>query len=163
MKRKRLYYVPGLISLFGLPILVFCILPKEQKPLTVIRVFLPSDKIPDDGIISFNRYLVFKTIASRKIFEVNLNPQIPLPNKRTTDSLFNLISDKLEKLNLTNDSTVAIKVDIGKSNTFGQVVWLLNQTLIHQLKRWAFIDNSFYFINSSSLPLKKDTVVIGPE
>ena len=99
-------------------------------------------------------------MASRKIFEVDLNPQIPLPNKRTTDSLFKLISDKLEKLSLTNDSTIAIKVDFGKSNTFGQVVWLLNQTLIHQLKRWALIDNSFYFINNSSQPLKKDTVVI---
>jgi hypothetical protein len=150
VKRKKLFYVPGLISLIGLPILVFYLFPKEQKQLTVIRIFLPSDrKSKDENIIRYSRDRVFKTIGSKKIFDVNLNPQFPLRDEGKTDSLYEFLSEKLGKFKLTNDTTIVIKVDFGNSNTYGQVVWLLNQTLIHQLKRWAYIDNSFYFINNS--------------
>ena len=91
---------------------------------------------------------------------MNLNPQFTSRDKGITDSVFRFLSEKLEKFKLTNDTTTVIKVDFGNSNTYGQVVWLLNQTLILQLKKWAYIDNSFYFINNSIEPVKKDSPAI---
>jgi hypothetical protein len=160
MKRKKLFYVPGLISLIGLPILIFCFFPKEPKPLTVIRVFLPSDNSPNDGSIKFSRDVVLNTIKSKKIVEVNLNPQFTLNDKGINDSLFKFISEKLEKLIFTSDTTIVIKVNLGNSNTFGQLVWLLNQTLMYQMKRWAYVDNSFYFLHNNFEPPQKDTAVV---
>jgi hypothetical protein len=161
MRRKKLYYVPGLISLISLPILVFCLFPKGQKQLTVIRMLLPSDKISNDRyVIRYSRDYVLNSIKSKKIIEVNLNKYGPFHETDSLENKFKFISKQLDSLYMSNDTTTVIKVDLGDSSTYGQFVWLVNQTLIRQWKRWAYVDNCFYFLNNKLEPIKRDTSVI---
>jgi hypothetical protein len=73
MKRRRLYYIPGLISVVRLPILLFFYWPKETAAPTCLKVFLPTDRKDDPGMIRFSTGMVYKSLKGKKIVTIDLN------------------------------------------------------------------------------------------
>lgn len=150
MKKRRIYYLPGMISLIGLPLLVWVFLlphPPGQRwnfhqPL---RLFLPSDKKVSRFVRGFSKYNVLADIRGKKILVIDLNETWP-PGY---DSPFikqrkAFIEKTMLELQLLHDTSTVLRVDFGKNNTYGDFIWLVNLAHTYLLKRYAFFDDRFY-------------------
>src|SRR5579872_412662 len=67
MKRRRLFYVPGFISLLGLPILLLIWGPEDPIRPTAMRLYLPSEEKSSPGVLRFNREGVLQALKHKKI------------------------------------------------------------------------------------------------
>ena len=142
MKRKKIYYVPGLISLLGLSIICVLIVikgsqprPHDQRPY---RLLIPSpNKLPN---LSFSENAFLQNIKRKKTFEVDLDELDTL--KRS------FIKRKIEDLQYLHDTTAIVKVNFLDSNTFGDFMWLLTQMHTYKVKRYAFFNNTFYILGN---------------
>src|SRR5579859_2067283 len=106
MKRKKLFYVPGLISLLGIPIIVFCF-SQAYKPskLTSVKLFIPADRKCDDQFISFSKGCFYKSIKDKKIIRVDLNEPSALEQPYLFQHKLDFISREIERLQFTNDTS----------------------------------------------------------
>ncbi len=73
MKGKRLYYIPGLFSIIGLPILLLLIGPGDPDRHTAMSVQLPSDA--EHSPLTFNRDGWFAFIKNKKVETIDLDYQ----------------------------------------------------------------------------------------
>ena len=148
MKRRRLYYTPGLISIIGLPILLFFYWPKATVAPTCLKVFLPTDQKDDPGMIRFSTGMVYKSLKGKKIVTINLDVERFHEEDDRTQYVFykklHFVSQEIERLEFTNDTSTVLKVQLGANNTYGDYVWVLNQLFIYKVKRYAFTDDNFY-------------------
>jgi hypothetical protein len=149
MKRKKLFYIPGIISLIGLPILVYFLIP-SAKPSAVIKIYLLQDTVsgqsPNFSKIHIEDYF-YGSIATKRKIEFDIGPDSPGRNIDKINSEFNLITNEIRIIKKSNDTNTVIKVSFGKLNTYGDIIWLLNQPIIYQLNKWALLDGTFYMIN----------------
>jgi hypothetical protein len=70
MKRKKIYYLPGMISLIGLPLFVWIfLLPHHQAQYWVyskpLRLFIPSDDKATGWVRNFFKYLSSRDTAKK--------------------------------------------------------------------------------------------------
>jgi hypothetical protein len=148
MKQRRLYYVPGLISIIGLPILLFFYCPKETVSPTCLKVFLPTDRKDDPGMIKFSKEMVYKSLKGKKITTIDLDVERFYEGDNRTQYVFiqklHFISREIERLEFSTDTSSILKVQFGANNTYGDYVWVLNQLFLYKVKRYAFVDNNFY-------------------
>jgi hypothetical protein len=155
LKRRKIYYVPGLISLLGLPLLVFFFTPEVKPKNTVLRFFLPLEQSPkNEGPAVFSKESIYGSIKMKKIIAVDLDQEFfSMPNDKY---LFNakrrFIVREMERMQFTHDTTAVLKIDIGESNSLGTFVWIINQTIFYNVNRWAFMDNSFYLQGNAPKP-----------
>ena len=70
MKKKKIYYVPGLISLVGIFVLLLLIWPEDPREYTVLRHYLPSDDSLSAG--GFSKYSVYKVVGNKKVIKIGL-------------------------------------------------------------------------------------------
>jgi hypothetical protein len=64
-----------------------------------------------------------------------------------------LVGKELERLQFEHDTTTALKVVFGDETSYGDFMYVLNLALIYQVKRYALVDNEFYFfINPPPAP-----------
>ena len=161
MRRKNIHYVPGLISLIGLPVLIFIFTPSPAKPKNAVRIFLPSDVKGESGPMRiFSKYYLYKMVKNKKNIQVELDN---LPEERyLTGPKLKFITREIERLKFANDNSFVLKIHLNDSSTVGEFVWMVNQTLIYQLKRWGFADNTFYFFNSLPDTMKEKIPAIKP-
>jgi len=154
MKRKRLFYVPGIISLIGLPVLVYFFIP-SVKPFTVIGIYLFSDRILGQSVnfpAKTRENSFYESISKKNKIEFDIRPDSTGRNIDKINSDFNLISNEIGIIKKLDDTNTVVKVSFGKLNTYGDIIWLLNQTMIHKLNKWALLDGTFYLMN-----FKRDT------
>ena len=159
MKRKKIHYVPGLISLIGLPILIFILSQNPDKAKNAVRIFLPSDEKDESGQMrKFSKYYLYKIVENKKIIQVELDN---VPEERyLTGSRLKFITREIERLKFTNDNSFVLKIHLSDSSTLGEFVWMVNQTLVYQIKRWGFVDDTFYFFNSPPDTVKEELPVV---
>lgn len=157
-RKKKLFYIPGMISLIGLPILVYFFIP-SAKPSTVIKIYLLRDRIYEQSanfsIITMENSFYGPTARKRKI-EFDIRPDSTGRNNEMINFEFNLISNEIGIIKKFNDTNTIIKVTFGKLNTYGDIIWLLNQTMLHQCNRWGLLDGTFYIMNFKSDTSRKD-------
>ncbi len=116
MKGKKLYYVPGLFSIIGLPILLFLIGPREPDRHTSITMRLPSD---DHTAGKFNRDDLLASIKNKKIETIDLD----YPSFVDYDEYYEVVSahrfrfvtQEIERLAFTHDTSTVLKVDLGEN------------------------------------------------
>jgi hypothetical protein len=65
MERRKLYYVPGLISLMVLPIVLLFFSPEERERQTSVRMFIPTDEEPVGEYNQFSKYTVLAAAKKR--------------------------------------------------------------------------------------------------
>jgi hypothetical protein len=169
MKRKKIYYLPGMISLIGLPLFVWIFpAPHHQaqdrvysKPL---RLVLPSDNTTTGWVRNFSKRTFLHDIRRKRILEVDFNEVRSAPYDSLLQYQKALIFQKMSELQFLHDTTAVLKIDFGDDNTYGDFMWLLN--LAHQLmfKHYAFFDNSFYILgNPRPAPTPKDSKADQPQ
>jgi hypothetical protein len=146
MKRKKIYYVPGIISLLGISFLFYFWVPKSNFPATSIRLFLPSDRKDDFQTIGFSKGYFYKSIKGKKIIRIDLNEEYQPQESSLFQAKLNFISREIERLEFTNDTTTILRIDLGERNTYGHFIWVLNQALTYKLRRYTFVDDSFYLL-----------------
>lgn len=148
MKRRRIYYVPGLISIIGLPLLLFFYSPKEAVAPTCLKVFLPTDRKDDPALKRFSTEMVYKSIKDKRIITIDLDVERFSEGDKRTQYVFNqklnFVSYEIERLEFTNDTSSVLKVQFGANNTYGDYMRVLNQLFLYKVKRYAYADNDFY-------------------
>jgi hypothetical protein len=178
MRKRKLYYVPGLISLLGLPILLYFLGPQDPAIQTTIKIFVPSDDTKPDppGFVRFTRHNIYRLLKHKKIVSVDLDDVSP----DNIDELYrfrhlkkmDFISNEIGRRQFTHDTSSVFKVEFGNYCTYGDFVWVLNLTRLYDVKRFVFIDDAYYILATPPprpepiLDIKADPlndVVYGPE
>jgi hypothetical protein len=160
MKRQKLYYVPGFISLLCLPVLLLLSFPEEPVRQTKISLVVPTDEKPRPGINSFSKYGVFQEVKNKHIISVELEKDV-----RYDKGLYNyhakrrLINHEIERLTYTHETTSVLKVNFGETATYGDLISILNQILICGVKRYALVDNSLYIFANEPPPSSQPEVI----
>jgi hypothetical protein len=162
MKRKKLIYVPGLISILGLPILLFFWGPGDPVQLTSLRIRIPTDEKDSGGIKRFSKEGFLELTKNKKLTTIDLGSGSPyivdIKKYPLTDRKFQFVTRAIEQLEFTNDTSSVLKIDLAEGNTYGEFVWLLNQATIYNIRRYALIDNSFYFLANPPVIREPDLV-----
>jgi hypothetical protein len=148
MKRTKIFYVPGMISLVVLPLVFICWtnswMPKEEF---ATRIYLAKDD-PDykkgDLFSQFSGQGIMESIKSFEKTEIYLSvdDSILLPQQ------FDLIFHELQRLSFTNRANEVLIVHMNNETTFAQFVELHNMANIVRMKRWAYWNDAWYFIGS---------------
>ena len=148
MKGRRIYYVPGLISIIGLPLLLFFYWPKEAVTPTCLRFFLPTDRKDNPLMKRFSTEAVYKSIKGKKIITIDMDVvrlcEGDIRTKYVFDQKLNFVSEEIERLEFTNDTSSVLRVQLGPNNTYGDFVWILNKLFLYKVKRYALLGNDFY-------------------
>jgi hypothetical protein len=146
MRRKKIFYTPGLISLLGLYPLLIIYPIGEVKIETYIKFFLASDKkASTEHFVPYSKYNVYEAIKNKKIVYVNVHDNDFNSDGYIHNAKMNFIKSEIERLQFTYDTASVLKIELGDENTYGDFVWILNRALIYRLQRYAFVDNCFYF------------------
>jgi hypothetical protein len=150
MIKKKLYYFPGLISLIGLPIIFFLYPIEDPKESTVLKLNLPASKHIAE--VRFTEDYVRKDIKKRKIKRILLSNHSASPDKRWNrleeEAKWDLITTQFKNLSLTGDTSLVLQVEFDEESFYGDWVAVQNLALIYRIKRYAYLDNSFYFLGN---------------
>jgi hypothetical protein len=153
MRKGKLYYVPGLISLLGLPILLYFLGPRAPKLLTTMRINLPTEDIKPDppGLIRFSKWRTYQMLKHQKIVTVDLGEnnwsEYPLHNFIHLKKL-DFISGEIARRQFTHDTGSVLKIQLGDDCTYGDFAWVLNQAKVYDVKRFVFIDDAYYLFTN---------------
>ena len=152
MRRSRIFYAPGFISLFGLLGLFLFFKPAEQPPLLYerpLRVWLPYDKGPlkyKSGQIRFTKQMIDRDIKGKKLIEIDLDGyELSVSDSGLLHEKKQFIIREFQRMEFTGDTTYVLKVDLGNENSFADFMWLQKEAQRNHINRYAFIDDSFIF------------------
>ncbi len=137
---KKLFYVPGLISLFGLLI----VLPSFYKQQSLINeycltYFSPSNEKEKNSVhYSFSEFYLEKDISGRKKIKFALDDNI-----ETNKTKLAIIRYEALKLKYTEDTSTVVLINLSDSITYGTFVSILDICINDDHKRYASWDNKF--------------------
>lgn len=146
MRKRKIYYVPGLISLLILPVLLLLLGPEDPERLTVLRMNLPSDDTVATEL--FSKRHVYAALKGKKIEQISLNSDnyfLDQGNDYLNERKFYFVRNEMERLQFTHDTSTILKVEFAESNTYGQYITVLNLAKLYHFQRYAFADDAFFF------------------
>lgn len=158
MKKKKLFYVPGLISLIGLPVLLFLFPVEVPIFRNSIKMNLPSDdtrKREDNSIPRFDKADLQRNLLRKKIEHVYLNHYDSYSidfEQYFLNRELTFIGNEMERLQFTHDTSTVLQVSFGDENTYGQFIYLLNLTILDQFRRYALYDDDLYIFPNPPPP-----------
>jgi biopolymer transport protein ExbD len=138
MKRPKLFYTPGMISLLVVPVLFYLYQPIEKKQ-TVLKLSIPMEDKPSPYGLRFSRSVVMAGLKGKKINTVYYNEDHDL-NARKLE----FIEQEALKLQFYHDTTQVIKVHLSSKTNYGEFVQLVNAMYKDNHKRYAWLDDDFY-------------------
>jgi hypothetical protein len=154
MPGKKIFYVPGLISLLGIPILFYLYRPADKPVQTVIKLFLPFDSIPDDRLLYFSKAYIYKCLENKRIETITfLEPKL-VETDYINLKRFQLIESEIAKLVFLQDSNFVVKIPFTNNTSFGDVVYILNLATLYQIRRYAIMDDAVYLFSQSFRPIE---------
>jgi hypothetical protein len=141
MKRPKLFYVPGMISLLVVPVLFYVYQPTEKRQ-TQLKFFVPREDQPKDrgsSILYYSRSAVMATLKDKKINTVYLDE-----NHALNENKLKFIGQEALKLKFYHDTTQVIKVHLSTATNYGEFVQLVNIMHRDNHKRYTWLDDDFY-------------------
>ncbi len=149
MLRKKLFYVPGLISLVVLPIILL-VFPVEDPPRKVVlKMYLPSDdEDRGAGLIRYSKYSINEMTKGKRIVSIYLSDKrIYYGDFRDGEfeAKLNFVAREMERLQFTNDTNSVLRVVFDEGCEYSDFIEVLNRGIIYQFKRYAWVKDSFYF------------------
>jgi hypothetical protein len=138
------WYVPGMISLFGIfPLLFWKTMPlKQQFDQRVINVFLPYEGDVDDSILMFSEELVLKDVAKRRQTVFYLNDFI-----EQTASVLDAIRRSGREIKYGYDTSRVVKVVLGDHCSFNAFVSVLNICIADEHRRYAWVQDTIFIFS----------------
>ena len=138
MKRPKLFYIPGMLSLLIVPMLFYRYQADIGKTQTVLRLFVPTDDNSPNQY-KFSRYAVKAALKGKKINTVYLNGNRELNAKK-----LDFIAYEGLKLIYYHDTSQILHVKFTPETTYGEFVQLVNIMQKDGHKRYAWLDDDFY-------------------
>ncbi|PBJ13682.1 hypothetical protein [Flavobacterium sp. ACN6] len=132
-KRKKIFYVPGMVSLVLIPIFCFCYFYKTDafKGERCIGIYIPSDSIEIKDFLSLKRnYQVF-----------HLESSLDLEGKKLEKLQF-----ALRNLNRTNDTVKGIQIHLGKKMKYEVYIRILDIFSIEKMLLYTQYKNDFFVV-----------------
>jgi hypothetical protein len=130
MKRPKLFYVPGMISLLVVPVLFYVYQPVQKKQ-TILKFVLPNE---DNAYTSVKAHL-----KGKKINTVYYDDDHDLNAQK-----LEFIGQEALKLKFYHDTTQVIKVHLSADNTYGEFVQLVNIMYKDNHNRYTLLGDDFY-------------------
>ena len=137
LKRRKLYYIPGLISLIFLPI-IFLKTLHSNKPFPVLN-YAVLINVKESNMPTFSGQYFMKQIKRRKLIPFYLDE-----SHEVNKNKFSFIQREALRLKYTCDTNYVIAVHLSDSLNYGEFVYLLNMMVIGNHKRYAEWKNIFY-------------------
>ena len=137
MKRPKLFYTPGMISLLVVPVLFYMYQPTVKRQ-TVLKLFVPSEDKPSP-YLRFSRSVVLAGLKGKKINTVYYDEDHSLNARR-----LEFIEQEALKLKFYNDTTQIIKVHFSNETTYNEFIQVLNIMYKNGHKRYTLLDNDIY-------------------
>jgi hypothetical protein len=149
MQRRKLFYVPGLISLVGLPILLLLFGPEEEVRQTALRLFMPYDEPKDEQAAQFSKAKLYESIKGKNIIAIHGEDtrHDELENFRYNRKM-NFIGSELERLQFTHDTNTVLKIEFDEENAYADFIHVLNLAILYRVQRYAFVDNSLFLLSN---------------
>lgn len=164
MKQRKIFYVPGMISLVVLPLVFICWINKsEPEEEVTLRMWIPKNEpnFNPNKIESFSEEGVLESIKSFKKTEIYLSRF----ESELLEYQIDFSIQELKRIAFTHQSKEVLIVHISDNVSFYQFVEFINYTHIVSLKRWAFFKGAFYFLgNEPPQPLTTnyEPIIIEP-
>ena len=145
MQRKKLFYVPGLISLVGLPILLLLFGPEEEVRQRALRLFMPYDEPKDEVAAQFSKAAVYESIRGKNIIAIHgEEPRHDELEHFRYNRKMSFIGSELERLQFTHDTNTVLKIEFDEENAYGDFIHVLNLAILYNVRRYVFVDNNFF-------------------
>lgn len=144
MKKKKLHYVPGIISIVGLPALLFFLGPQDPVKYAAIPVEMPA--APGQlGTGCTVGDIPKQALRNKKIISVDLNDMVW---NQQSAHIFNqklaLVTQQIQYLQFTGDTSTVLKVGVGVENDFKCIAWVLNEATRYQLSTQLLTTDAVY-------------------
>jgi hypothetical protein len=152
-RTKKLFYVPGLISLVG----IFIALPsfhQKNKPTkeNCLTLFIPSDGRKDHSMeYPFSSCYFERVINKKKKIQFTLNE-----DGEENKIKMSLIRYEALKLKYTEDTSTVILITLSDSISYGELISLYDMCGYDKHTRYASWDNKFVIFGEPP-PKKKET------
>lgn len=136
-KRKKLYYIPGIISLLGIWIFYFCF----EKRFTIknegcLSFFVPRDNSSNPYEFSVNT--VLRIISKKKQIRIVLNE-----DRETNQRKIDIIRYEARKLKYTQDTTAVIVVTLTSETTYAEFAQLIDMCYADKHRRFTLAKRLF--------------------
>ena len=138
MKRPKLFYTPGMISLLVLPVLLYIYQP-SIKEYTVLRFILPKDDSQSPSHSGYTYSVVSDVLKGKKIHTIYLGEHNDVNEKKLA-----LFAREALKLKFYSDTTQVVGVYLSEESTYGNFVQLVNIMVRDKHKRYTLIGDYFY-------------------
>lgn len=158
-RQKKLYYVPGLISLFGLFILLFVFRPLEKLEIKgVMGIHLPTDERIIDPE-KFTTGFIYNFLKSKKIEQVYLDEFDE--NGNISAKKINFIKAEAERLQNLHDTSTVLKISFSKENNYGNFIEILDMAYAYKFRRFAYYDDEFVLVpNKEATSYNSKTLLV---
>ena len=142
IKRAKIYYIPGLISLVFLPC-TFYVLNYGTPIEGVISYTVPlnAQNAKAGNLIIFSGEWLMHSIEKKKIISFSLDSNYEMNNIN-----FYMIRITGLYLKKKDDACCVIKVHLGKNMAYREFIKLLNYMIIDDHGRYAEWKNNFYVL-----------------
>lgn len=150
--RRKLYYVPGLISAIFIPFLFFTKL-KIPKTFTAANYSVLSERKEKHN--SF-MYQMTGEYFMNKIKRKKLIPFYLDENHELNKIKFKFIQREALRLKYTCDTNNVIAIHFSDSLQYGEFVYLLNMMIVDNHKRYAEWKNIFYIFGEEPPDPKRE-------
>lgn len=167
MKREKLKYVPGLISLLGLPILLFFFGPEDEIRFTAMKIFLPADTAPEktanESQEKFTKQYVLNRVKDKKLVNIYLAHE-NIRSDEWDDYYHNrnmmYIRDQMDRLAFSCDTTSVVRIKMDESVHYGEFMSVMNMLALYGIRRYALVDDVFY-IFANDPPIEYNEASMG--
>ena len=132
-KRKKFFYVPGMISLVLIPFFCFCHFYKTDafKDERSIDIFFPSDSIVEKQL----------SLHKRIYHDFNFNDSEEAENKKLQSLQY-----FLRKLYRENDTINGVKIHLGNKMTYDVYIRILDILIIEKMPNYVQYKNDFFVL-----------------
>ncbi len=145
MREKKIHYVPGIISLIGLPVLLFFRGPSEPANQKVIRINLPAVANDSKYFEKFPIQMVYDAAKNKKMVTIDVD-DVDWDERSAylANAKYLFIKREIERLQFLNDTMSVLKISFGIETKYSSILGLINQTMIYDIKRYALVDDDLY-------------------
>ena len=134
-----------MISIIGLPVLLFFWGPADPIHQNSIRLCVTADNKNTIVSEAYTKDSLFKSIQNKKLVALNLNDFVWNDESEFVfQQKISFISTQIQQLQFTNDTGSVLKISFGPLTNYGNVVWVLNQAMIYNLKSYTLNGNELY-------------------
>jgi hypothetical protein len=146
-KRRKIYYVPGMISLIFLPLICCLYLNKfHKKEERSIELSMPARYDPK---LDHKNKIVFDTTClswpeNRRNYTI-----IDIDNSAKNQKNLKLFNDRVLQIIKTNDTVNAIHLLFGKESTYGQFIEALNICNKDTFPCYIVLDDNLWFLHKN--------------